>query len=127
MTLRNRSIRALFSFVLVFSLLFTMNLVFTSAIELNSYAFQVQGLDRSDLIPYNQAKIKGHVNRLSELENEHAYSGYVKTSNVSDSALGALIKVTYYDSAGTGITFRTTCLNGIIGYDRYSTTLVSTA
>lgn len=52
----------------------------------------------------------------------YTYSGYVKTSNVSDSALGALLQVTYYDSAGTGIAARTTCLKGTNGWDRYSTT-----
>jgi hypothetical protein len=58
MTLHVRSIHTLISLLLVLSLVLTMNPAFTAAVQMNSYDYQAQGLDRPDLITYDLAKSK---------------------------------------------------------------------
>ena len=52
----------------------------------------------------------------------YTLSGYIKTENVSQSTMGALIQATYYDSQGGSIGARTTLLSGTNNWARYSTT-----
>ena len=73
MTLRSRFVRSLISIAIALCLILTMNPAFVSAIQVNSYDYQAQGLDRLDLISYDLAKSKGHIKRLTNLENENTF------------------------------------------------------
>jgi hypothetical protein len=56
MASHRRSIRSLISIAIILCLILTMNPAFVSAIQMESYAYRAQSMDRPDLISYDLAK-----------------------------------------------------------------------
>lgn len=73
MPYRRRVSRALLAFLLAFSVVFIANPAYSSAIQMNSYAYLARDLVRPNLIAFDTAKEKGHIKRLYTLENEYTY------------------------------------------------------
>ena len=71
MPYRRRVSRALLAFLLAFSVVFIANPAYSSAIQMNSYAYLARDLVRPNLIAFDTAKEKGHIKRLYTLENEY--------------------------------------------------------
>lgn len=94
------SVRPFLAAFLVITLLLTMNPILIFASQINSYDYQAQGLERPDLISYDQAKKKGHIRRMPKLENENTFVFQNIDGTLTSYTYGA--KVQTKDKAGNG-------------------------
>ena len=60
-------------YLLILSMVISLDPVFVTAAKANSYDFLAKDLQRPDLISYDQAKRNGHIKRRVDLENEYSF------------------------------------------------------
>jgi hypothetical protein len=81
------------SVLLVLCMVFTNDPNIVNAIQQNSYSYLSQGLERPDLITYDDAKAKGHIRRAKDKETEYTFVFENLDGTLTSYTYGAKVQV----------------------------------